>query len=639
MTPIQPATLELDGNGIPVSSRYDDIYHSADGGLEQARHVFIAGNRLQERWAGRRQFIVLETGFGLGLNFLATWQAWRFDPNRCERLHFVSVEKHPFHRDDLANLHCRWPELAELAAELQSAWPPLTPGCHRLILDQGRVTLTLFFGDALKLIPQIEVKADALYLDGFAPSKNPELWDEFLLRRLSRRCAPGATLATWTVAAAVRKALQDAGWQLARQPGFGSKRDMLTGQRLPQRAPTRDFAAPILEPRRAIIIGAGIAGCATAEALARRGWQVTVLERNAAPALEASGNPAGLFHPVVTIDDNYIARMTRACTLYLARLLPSLGGGLRFGLSGVLQLARDEAQDAQQAAVIAALGLPEEYATYLGRSAASSRAGQPVAHGGWFYPTAGWVSPPTLCAALLSRWPGQIEVRFGSLIARLNRSAERSSWQAEDEFGQAIATAPLVVVASAMDSARLLPDANLDMEPIRGQVSVVPSTVLPPIATALCGNGYVTPPAGDIQCFGATYDFHDSDPQPRAEGHVTNLAHLRALLPEADLSALDPTSMQGRVGFRTTTIDRLPAAGPVPDPTANHRREAQLKELPRHPGLHTLCGLGSRGMVWAPLMAELLAARIEGEPLPLERDLVEAVDPARFRLRNQRKPA
>ena len=635
-TAIHPAALELNADGIPWSASYDDIYYSDSGGLAQARHVFLAGNRVAERWRGRRQFVVLETGFGLGLNFLATWQAWRADPNASARLHFVSVEKHPFTRADLAQLHLYWPELAPLASELQAAWPPLTPGCHRLLLDAGRVTLSLFFGDAVKLIPQIECQADALYLDGFSPSKNPELWSESLLRRLSRCCAAEATLATWSYAAPVRRALQDAGWRLQRRPGFGSKRDMLGGERLPLRSHPRHAAAPEIQPRQVIVIGAGIAGCAAAEALARRGWQVQVLERRDGPAQEASGNPAGLFHPVITPDDNYIARISRAGNLYLTRLLPRLGADVRHGMCGVLQLARDAEQDAHQAAVIMALAFPADYVRYLDRQQASQAAGQPLAHGGWFYPAAGWVSPPTLCAALLAAWPQRITPRYATAVARLVRSAD-DDWLALDEAGETLARAPLVVVAGAYDSTRLVPDAALDMERIRGQVSIVPAGRLPPIATALCGNGYTTPDAGELRCFGATYDFRDDDPTLRATGHQTNLAHLAALLPTADLSGLDPMCMDGRVGFRTTTVDRLPAVGAAPDGNAPRRREAQLKEVPRHGGLHLLCGLGSRGMVWAPLAAELLAARIDGEPLPLERDLAAAMDPARFLLRQLRR--
>ncbi|MGB8240004.1 MAG: bifunctional tRNA (5-methylaminomethyl-2-thiouridine)(34)-methyltransferase MnmD/FAD-dependent 5-carboxymethylaminomethyl-2-thiouridine(34) oxidoreductase MnmC, partial [Azonexus sp.] len=146
--PLQPARLELNPDGTPFSAQYGDIYHTAAGGPAQARHVFLGGNDLPARWQGRERFVILETGFGLGLNFLATWQAWRADPQRCRRLHFVSIEKHPFTATDLAVAQLAWPEFADLAAALRQHWPPLTPGIHRLHLDDDRVILTIVFGDA-----------------------------------------------------------------------------------------------------------------------------------------------------------------------------------------------------------------------------------------------------------------------------------------------------------------------------------------------------------------------------------------------------------------------------------------------------------------------------------------------------------
>lgn len=229
--PLVPARLAFAADGTPYSDTFDDVYHSADGGLGQARHVFLAGNDLPRRWQGRERFVILETGFGLGLNFLATWAAWRADPQRCARLHFVSCELHPFSREDLATLHARWPELAPLAAELQARWPVLTPGLHRLHLDSGRVTLTLYLGDARDGLDRLTLRADAFYLDGFSPARNPELWSERIFHLLASLAAADATLATWSVAGHVREGLRRAGFELKKSPGFGGKRQMLRGRR------------------------------------------------------------------------------------------------------------------------------------------------------------------------------------------------------------------------------------------------------------------------------------------------------------------------------------------------------------------------------------------------------------------------
>lgn len=227
--PLEPARLILDEDGTPISETYGDIYHSAAGGHAQARHVFLAGNGLPARWQGRENFTILETGFGLGINFMATWLAWRNDPQRSVTLHFISLEKHPFNVADLVVAHAAWPEFAELAAELRESWPPLRAGEHRLELDGGRVILTLVFGDAVEALPALDVAVDAFYLDGFSPARNPDLWSPALCRSLARLAAGGATLATWSVAGSVRRALIDASFVVKKRPGFAGKRQMLVG--------------------------------------------------------------------------------------------------------------------------------------------------------------------------------------------------------------------------------------------------------------------------------------------------------------------------------------------------------------------------------------------------------------------------
>lgn len=227
MAPLVPARLAFDAAGVPYSQDYGDVYHSAGGGPEQARHVFLSGNGLPERWRGRDAFTIVETGFGLGVNFLVTVRAFLADAQAPARLDYVSAEKHPFERHDLAAALARHPELP--AEELIGAWPAPVEGIHRLRLARGRIALTLLFGDALELLPRVDARADAFYLDGFAPAKNPGLWSDAIARELARIAAPGATLATWTVARAVRERLEGAGFALEKRPGFGAKREMLAG--------------------------------------------------------------------------------------------------------------------------------------------------------------------------------------------------------------------------------------------------------------------------------------------------------------------------------------------------------------------------------------------------------------------------
>lgn len=226
---IEPASLTFSPEGTPVSERYGDVYHSAAGGHEQARHVFLEGNGLPLRWLGQDSFSILETGFGLGLNFMATWLSWRNDPQRCRTLEFISVEKHPFGCDDLAAAHSAWPEFAELSAILCAGWPPLVSGEHRIELDRGECVLRLIFGDATECLPRLDAKVDVIYLDGFSPARNPDLWSPDICRALARVAKQRATLATWSVAGVVRQSLAAAGFALEKRPGFAGKRQMLVG--------------------------------------------------------------------------------------------------------------------------------------------------------------------------------------------------------------------------------------------------------------------------------------------------------------------------------------------------------------------------------------------------------------------------
>ena len=605
--PIVPAEPAFATDGTPYAPAYDDVYHSASGGLEQARHVFLAGNGLlgdAARWRRRDSFVILETGFGLGLNFLATWQAWRDDPARPRQLHFVAVEKHPFRRADLASLLARWPQLVALAAELTAAWPTLVPGLHRLHFDQERVTLTLALGDACELLPQLALAADALYLDGFAPTRNPDMWSDAVVGGLATLAAPGATLASWTVLDDVMARLVAAGFELEKRPGFGTKRYMLAG-----RKPGASVAA-VPGDGRIAVIGAGAAGSAAAQRLAARGFEVVVWERAAAPAQGASGNKAGVFRPLPSIDDSRLARMLRASFLYGQRHLAALGA-VRHQACGVLHIARDAKHEDTQRRVIAEQAPPPELVRFVERDEATSLAGWPVAMGGWWFASGGWINPPSLCRVNLAG----IEVRFDSGVDRLERAD--GGWQLLDADGRVIDTVSQVVLASGVDAKRMI--ENFPLRSGRGLVSHLPEAAVPRFDIVATRLGYVTPAVDGIHCAGATLAPDDADPNPRLADHIENLTRLDMTLPGYG-RGLDPAGLPGRVGFRPMSPDRLPIVGPWEED-----------------GLWVLNGFGARGLVWAALCAELLAAQIAAEPLPVEADLVAALAPGRFRARAQRR--
>lgn len=597
--PLVPAVLAYAADGTPYSAAFGDVYHSAEGGPAQARHVFLRGNGLPGRWQGRRAFTILETGFGFGLSFLATWRTWREDSAHCRRLHFVSVEKHPFAVSDLSSLWEKNSELKKESQELLARWPMLVPGMHRMEFEGGKVVLTVYFGDIAEGLPQLQLAADAFYLDGFAPAKNPQMWEPRLLRHLGRLAAPGATLATWSVAAPVRAALEGAGFAVEKAQGFGTKREMLRGSLIRRnRTPIAEIPA-----RSAIVIGAGIAGAAVSERLAARGWQVTLIERHAGPAEEASGNPAGVFHPVVAPDDSLFARLTRAAFLTLLNHWPKLDG-LAWARCGVLQMARDAKELASQRRALQTLGYPETYARF------------DETRGGIWFPQAGWVRPRTLVGGLLARF--EIERRFGQEVFSLSR--EESVWQAKDRQNRVIAAAPVVVLANAADALRLSPQPAVRLRKVRGQLTLVPA--IAGLDHVLLRGGMALPGIDGVSLVGASYDIGDEDPQIRADSHVGNLTRLEQILPGVLTSfnpALNPAELAGRVAFRAVVRDRLPLVGPLGN------------------GLFGAFAYGSRGLLWASLAGEIIASMLEGEPLPVERKLAAAVAPGRFALRRARK--
>lgn len=637
--PIVPAELGWSPEGLPFSPRHGDVYHPLAGAAQQALHVFLGGNRLPQRWQGRARFVVLETGFGLGNNFLATWDAWQRDPQRCETLFFISTELNPLRREDLRQVP-REPQWAALAPQLEAAWPPLTPNLHRLSFEGGRVQLLLALGDARDWLPELVAEVDAFYLDGFAPARNPDAWDSRLLKALGRLAAPGATAATWSAARAVRDGLRTAGFEVELAPGRGGKRDITLARFapafVPRRAPARAAAAST--ERRAIVVGAGLAGSATAAALAAQGWHCELIDRHASPAQEASGNPAGLFHGIVNAQDGTHARFNRAAALELARVLAdALRDGVPGALDGLLRLETTLPDAAAMQAVLDRVGLPAAYVQALDSDAAARLAGLALRHPAWFYPQGGWVQPGALARWFIARGGERIRWRGGLQVASIQRD-DAGRWHLQDAQGSGIASAAVLVLANAGDALRLLGQPAWSVEAVRGQLSFTPADTagwaLPRIPVA--GAGYLLPPIDGMAVFGATSAAGDMAPGLRPADHAHNLAQYRQLTGQA--APVDAGALQGRTAWRWVAGDRLPVVGAVPDLHAPRTRPIdQVRFVPRVPGLFVFTALGSRGITWSALGASALASAITGAPAALESSLLDAIDPGRFVARQQRR--
>lgn len=605
--------VDWGADGTPRSPRFDDVYRPAATGRAQAVHVFLGGCGLPGAWAGAAQWRILEIGFGLGQNFLATWQAWRQDEARPRLLHYVSLEAWPVAAEDLLRAAADDPQLAPLATSLARQWNGLTPGLHRLAFEDGRVCLTLGIGDVREVLRGLDFRADSVFLDGFDPARNPDCWSLPVMKAVARLSRRGTRVATWTASGQVRRDLATCGFVVERQPGLAPKRHRTEGRFDPSWPRPDVDEPPRPEAGMAVVVGAGLAGAAAAASLARRGWQVQVLDAADAPASGASALPAGLMAPYQSPDDNPLSRIARAgirLTWQEARRL--LREGEDWGPQGALEHRLDDGRPPP------ALGdglLPWTRQATPGQLAA---AGLDANDHAWWHEWAAWVKPAALVRAWLTE-PG-VSLRCGTSVAAVEPST--AGWQVRDPAGQVVATAPVVVICAAHGTAALAGRAVIT-HAVRGQVSwglhaggVAPANGP---AVPVHGHGHLLPdvPLAGSRAWmiGATYGRDDADVAPRAADQAANRARLAVLAP-ALAPALGPAfesgAAQAWTGIRCVTRDRRPLAGWLA------------------PGLGVSTALGSRGLTFAVLAAELLVARLHGEPLPVETPLAQALDPARL---------
>ncbi len=658
-TPFGPTpapALDWKGDCEPFSTRFDDLYYSREDGMAESHHVFLAGNQLPDRWHNHRDpdFRIAETGFGTGLNFLLTWEAWRQQPEPRPRLHYVSVEKYPLDREDLVRALTPWQALSPLAQALAEAWPGRIPGQHRLSFDSGRVTLDLWWEDAATAFADLARTGplfDAWYLDGFAPARNESMWQPGLYQSMGSLSRPNATVATFTAAGHVRRGLIAAGFEVAKVTGFGRKRESLAGRiRTPgpklegSGSPWDLPCAERARPQSAIVIGAGLAGCTLARALAERDIAVQVLDRGTL-AGEASGNEQGILYTRLSRKHSSLTDFALQSFSHAARLYRQYfaNGILREPIDGSLCGSFHQQDNSDEMAYMhdALLGL-EHLARVLDPTAAEEELGERPALGGYWYPASGWLRPPAVCRSMLQSKLIKLRENCGQLQLR----REQGQWQAVDETGELIAQADVAVLCTGTGTTAFPAAADLPLQNIRGQTSYLPVTdASSQLRAALCHKGYISPARDGVHCIGASFKLKDPSTELRPAEHRENLDKLAAALPQwkSELENLDTTKMTGRVGFRCASPDYLPIAGPAPKREAFLQTYAGLRKNAKlqidskgdyMPGLFINTAHGSRGLSSAPLCAQLLASQICNEPPPLSSELSKALSPARFLIRD-----
>lgn len=690
---LEPAEIDWDDDNVPIAANFEDIYFQKLLGLQETEYVFLEQNELASRWSENtdkqqgnqaKHFTIAETGFGTGLNFLATWKLWNEIAPKSWHLHFISTEKHPLRANDLAKSLQLWPQLKLYSEQLIEQYPPLIPGYHLLDFDSDNVHLHLLFGDAIESFEQLRSsdhpdfsdaslhKVDAWFLDGFAPAKNPSLWSDSLYLLMAQLSKPGTTLSTFTAVSAVRRGLTKHGFSMKKLAGF-KKRNMLSGifcedknddfeALKPKSEPTqkhynKGVKAPWyiadskrhahLENKHVAIIGGGLAGTTSAYALAKRGWKVTLIEREDTLASGASGNSQGMLYTSFSPLPGIVNTFTLTSYLYALRFYKQL---LKLNVidsktvdfCGMLQLATSSKQKNMYESLRESFRDHADLIQFFDAAQASEIAGIKIEHPAWFSPGSGWVSPINLCHALASH--PNITVINNKNILTLEYDKTWQLISQENERGQstAIANAATVIIANGFDANLLSQSQALPIKAIRGQITSIQSRgEIEKLNTVICHEGYITPAAEGSHQLGATFDLGDNDTSLRPADHQRNLDSLYTALPS--VFDKNTTIDGGRVGLRCTTPDYLPIAGQLHDRQAFiHDYQALRKNSNEkidsagqyYPGLYINIGHGSRGLTSTPLCSELLAAQITGHCPPMTRTLVKALNPARFTIRD-----
>ena len=654
---ITNANIQFNENGTPYATEFEDLYFSDAQGIDETTHVFVKNNRLLERWKDFSEpfFTIAETGFGTGLNVLVTMLYFekfiQQSHNSRLRLHFISIEKFPISHADLTQALSLYPQLQQYSESLLAQYPIPVAGCHRLSFLGGKVTLDLWLGDVHEVLPQIENSpqglVDSWFLDGFAPSKNPDMWTQGLFENMALLAKNKCHFATFTAAGHVKRGLREAGFTVAKQPGHGRKRDMLAGSiekpeqnlsRLPYftRRPATISKSPSIA-----IVGGGLAGANCAYALSKRGLSATLYCKDNNLAKGASGNAQGGFYPQLNAEAGHASQIHAlsfnfASTLY--RQLLSQGNHFSHQWCGTLQLAFNDKVAARYRKLIHNKTWPEALLNWVEPQQASQLANLPMPYPGLYIPQGGWINLPELVAALTKAANSTVVVNKQLVAQERINDTWKLSWKDGSQTN-----ADIVIMATGSDSADCQQMSQLPFRLVRGQVEAIHSqNELANLSTVLCHKGYLTPAWQGSHALGSTYVKDDRNCDYRLTEQQTNIEMHQKSLSECDwIRDIQPTK-NGRAAIRCSTPDHLPMVGSVPDISAQTEQYHDLYKALRannypqptnHNNLFMLCALGSRGLTTAPLCAEILVSHILNEPLPLSSHLLDALNPNRFLVR------
>ena len=666
MFTIQHAKIHFNEENTPVSDKFDDVYFSNQDGLAETHYVFLEGNQLWERWIHYQEahFVIAETGFGTGLNFFAVTTLFRefrqkYPDSPLKRLYFISFEKYPLSLDSLQQAHLAYPQFSHLTQHLQQNWLNPIQGCYRFHFDE--TTLDLWFGDVAENLPQLgdymNGKIDAWFLDGFAPSKNPDMWNEQLYQQMFRFTKPQGTFATFTAASAVRKGLENAGFNIKKRKGFGKKRECLSGQKT-QEKPTAlsgpwFYSQPAnLNNQDIAIIGGGIASLCTAISLVKRGAKITIYCEDEQTALNASGNKQGAFYPQLSDDNERNISFYIHAFAYGHQFLQwVIQQQIEFEheFCGVALCAYNEKAESKLNK-ITELNLPSDLYQSLSQTELSEKVGLPLPFGGGFIPQGAWLAPRQLVQHAFAFLEKQgVQIKTSQKVTALSQT--ENSWQITTAENKTFCH-EVVVLANGHKLTEFEQTQKLPLYPVRGQVSQIPTSEnLLKLKTVLCYDGYLTPvdQAKTSHCIGASHVRDNATREFSLTEQQENQQKIQQNIPEEWTKEVDTSGNLARIGIRCSVRDLTPMMGAVPHFSAQQtqyqnlfnlrRRKQPIEQAENYPNLYLIGALGSRGLTSAPFLGETLASLIYGEPLPMSEDLIHNLMPNRSWVRRWLKGA
>lgn len=666
MFTIQHAKIHFNQENTPVSDKFDDVYFSNQDGLAETHYVFLEGNQLWERWVNYQEahFVIAETGFGTGLNFFAVTTLFRefrqkHPDSPLKRLYFTSFEKYPLPLDALQQAHLAYPQFSHLAQHLQQYWLNPIQGCYRFHFDE--TSLDLWFGDVAENLPQLgdymNSKIDAWFLDGFAPSKNPDMWNEQLYQQMFRFTKPQGTFATFTAASAVRKGLENAGFNIKKRKGFGKKRECLSGQKTHEKltalsTPWFHSQPANLNKQDIAIIGGGIASLCTAISLVKRGAKITIYCEAEQTALNASGNKQGAFYPQLSDDNERNIRFYIHAFAYGHQFLQwAIQQQIEFEheFCGVALCAYSDKTESKLNK-IAALNLPSDLYQPLSQTELSKKVGLPLPFGGGFIPQGAWLAPRQLVQHAFALLEKQgVQIKTSQKVTALSQT--ENGWQITTAENETFCH-EVVVLANGHKLTEFEQTQKLPLYPVRGQVSQIPTSEnLLKLKTVLCYDGYLTPvdQAKASHCIGASHVRDNVTREFSLTEQQENQQKIQQNIPEEWTKEVDTSGNLARIGVRCSVRDLTPMTGAVPHFSAQQtqyqnlfnlrRRKQPIEQASNYPNLYLIGALGSRGLTSAPLLGETLASLIYGEPLPMSEDLIHNLMPNRSWVRRWLKGA